>query len=61
MLDKMATMTVSEKGEITIPIQIRKLLNLKPGQKMIGIVKNKAIFLKRIDEDKIKEIKRLEP
>lgn len=30
----MATATVTSKGQITIPVEIRELLNLKPGDKV---------------------------
>lgn len=31
----MPTATVTSKGQITIPVEVRKALNLKPGEKVI--------------------------
>jgi len=33
--------TVSEKGQITVPLNVRKILNIKKGDKVSFIVKNK--------------------
>jgi AbrB family looped-hinge helix DNA binding protein len=34
-----STMTVSSKYQIVIPKELRERLNIKPGQKLVGLVK----------------------
>ena len=41
--------TVTSQGQITIPVHIRKLFNLKPGKKVQFIIKN-AIIIKPVDD-----------
>lgn len=41
--------TITSQGQVTIPIQIRKLFGLKPGKKVQFIVKD-AIIIKPVDD-----------
>lgn len=38
--------TLTQKGQVTIPIQIRKSLNLQTGQKITFFTKNSDVFIK---------------
>jgi AbrB family looped-hinge helix DNA binding protein len=46
--------TVTERGQISIPAQIRKKLHLKPGMGIMWIERDEGIFLMPIPEDPIK-------
>jgi AbrB family looped-hinge helix DNA binding protein len=49
-----ATLTISSKGQIVIPIHMREELGLKPGQRLNAEMKNGVIKLQRartIDEN----------
>jgi len=38
---------VGEKGQVTIPRQVRNLLDVKPGDRIVIVSKNKEIVLKK--------------
>ena len=48
----METVTVSRKFQIVIPESIRKILNIKPGEKMVVIEKDGIIRMIRVAEIK---------
>lgn len=38
--------TLTQKGQVTIPVQIRRSLNLQSGQKVTFFTKNNNVFIK---------------
>ncbi len=44
---------ITERGQISIPMEIRKKLNLKPGMGMEWIVTEKGIYLMPVPSDPI--------
>ena len=51
--DKMSTVTVSQKFQIVIPKDIRRHLNIRPGEKIVVVEKGKTIHM--IPVGRIKE------
>lgn len=47
----MLTSTVTSKGQITIPKEIRELLNLHPGDRLDFIIENGRVYVQPIDVD----------
>ncbi|MGC8714239.1 MAG: AbrB/MazE/SpoVT family DNA-binding domain-containing protein [Leptodesmis sp.] len=47
----MLTSTITSKGQITIPKEIRDLLNLHPGDRIDFIVENGRIYVQPTDVD----------
>ena len=47
-MDRVLTGKVSEKGQVVIPIQIRKALGLKKGSKVSFELKNGEITIKKL-------------
>lgn len=47
----MLTSTITSKGQITIPKEIRDLLNLRPGDRIDFIVENGRIYVQPTDVD----------
>lgn len=41
---------MSSNGQVVIPVEIRKLLNLKPKDKVLFIVKNGEVFIKNAEK-----------
>jgi AbrB family looped-hinge helix DNA binding protein len=60
---QLKTITVSQKGQITIPTDIQKIMGIKKGDKLILIQKGNKIVLEKSDkiveklEDEFKDIK----
>jgi AbrB family looped-hinge helix DNA binding protein len=60
---QLKTITVSQKGQITIPTDIQKIMGIKKGDKLILIQKGNKIVLEKSDkiveklEDEFKYIK----
>jgi AbrB family looped-hinge helix DNA binding protein len=50
MTEKFETTTLSTKGQIVIPEDIRESMHLKPGTKFVVIGMNDTLMLKRIEK-----------
>jgi len=48
--------SLSEKGQVTIPKEIRRRLNLKPGDKVVFLVREDGILIRKALERKLSEI-----
>jgi antitoxin PrlF len=46
MEDKMPIAVISSKGQMTIPREVRKVLNLKPSEKVIIVVEGDLAIIK---------------
>jgi AbrB family looped-hinge helix DNA binding protein len=58
----MSTATVSSKGQITLPMSLRKALGIKPGDKVdLSAVGNRAILTKARKGDILAYVKNLKP
>ena len=44
------TATISDKGQISIPVSIRNKLNLKRGESLLLVVDKKRIILQKADD-----------
>ncbi|UCF08887.1 MAG: AbrB/MazE/SpoVT family DNA-binding domain-containing protein [Thermoplasmata archaeon] len=45
--EKMETSTVTKKGQVTIPLRLRKLLNLRTGEKVVFDLEGEKVVLKK--------------
>jgi AbrB family looped-hinge helix DNA binding protein len=50
-----STTTVSSKGQVVIPANVRKAANLKKGEKMLAIAIDDTIVLKKMIDKSFKE------
>ena len=58
----MSTATVSSKGQITLPVSLRKILGIKAGDKVdLSAVGNRAILTKARKGDFLAYVKKLKP
>ena len=48
--------SLSEKGQVTIPKEIRRRLNLKPGDKVVFLVREDGILIRKALERRLSEI-----
>lgn len=55
-MEIIAKITISEKGQITIPKEVRARLNLLKGDKIIVYLKDNEIILKKPDKRRLVEI-----
>ena len=49
-MNELKTSTVSTKGQITIPIAIRRLLEISPGDAVLYEVEGKKVRLKKLEQ-----------
>ncbi|MBI2648028.1 MAG: AbrB/MazE/SpoVT family DNA-binding domain-containing protein [Thaumarchaeota archaeon] len=54
---ELETLTVSEKGQLAIPVDIRRKLNIKKGDKLLIVVHGNKMMLEKSDaiSDRVKE------
>jgi AbrB family looped-hinge helix DNA binding protein len=58
----MSTITVSSKGQITLPVSLRKALGIKAGDKVdLSAVGNRAILTKARKGDFLAYVRKLKP
>ena len=50
---------VSDKGQISIPTNMRKSIGIKVGDELIAIKNGKTLCLKKIEKDDFKDLLRL--
>ncbi len=54
MTDKEAfelrTVTVSEKGQFAIPVDIRRRLNIRKGEKLLIVVRGRKVLIEKSDD-----------
>jgi len=55
-MEIIAKITVSEKGQITIPKEVRERLNILKGDKFIVYLKDNEIILKKPEKRRLVEI-----
>ncbi len=55
-MEIIAKITVSEKGQITIPKEVRERLNILKGDKIIVYLKDNEIILKKPEKRRLVEI-----
>ncbi len=55
-MEIIAKITVSEKGQITIPKEVRERLNILRGDKIIVYLKDNEIILKKPEKRRLVEI-----
>ena len=58
-MSEIATTRMSSKGQVVIPEEIRKKLNLKPGARFIVVAERDALLLKLISPPSKDEFERL--
>lgn len=57
MAEVLDTAPVGEKGQVTIPRQVRNLLQVRPGDRIIFVSKNREIVMKKSrNNQKLSEI-----
>ncbi len=47
---ELRTVTVSEKGQLAIPIDIRRRLNIRKGEKLLLAVKGKRVLIEKSED-----------
>ncbi len=47
---ELRTVTVSEKGQLAIPIDIRRRLNIRKGEKLLIAVKGRRILIEKSED-----------
>ncbi len=52
----MAGSTVTKKGQVTIPLWLRKLLGLKTGEKVLFEIEEKKIVLKKAHRNPVADL-----
>ena len=54
---ELTTVTVSEKGQLAIPVDIRRRLNIKKGDKLLIVVHGNKVMIEKSDviSNKVKE------
>ncbi len=57
-MEIIAKITVSEKGQITIPKEVRERLNILKGDKIIVFLKDNEIILKKPEKRRLVDILR---
>jgi AbrB family looped-hinge helix DNA binding protein len=57
-MDIIAKITVSEKGQITIPKEVRERLNILKGDKIIVYLKDDEIILKKPERKRLVDLLR---
>ncbi|HDD53558.1 MAG: AbrB/MazE/SpoVT family DNA-binding domain-containing protein [Aquificota bacterium] len=58
-MPEVATTRMSSKGQVVIPEEIRKKLNLKPGARFVVVAEGDALLLKLISSPSMEEFDRL--
>lgn len=48
--------TVTEKGQVTIPVRMRKILGIKKGEKVIFEADGEKVIVRKAEMDPVKDI-----
>ena len=60
-MSEIGVSTLSEKGQVTIPKDVRRRLKLKPGDKVIFIVRGEDMLIRKALERKLSEVLEKKP